>query len=31
MKIEQSENRRDFIAIKITIAQIKKKKVRKMN
>jgi len=29
MKIEQSENRRDFIAIKITIAQIKKKKSEK--
>lgn len=28
MKIEQSENRRDFIAIKITIAQIKKKSLK---
>lgn len=26
MKIEQSENRRDFIEIKIAIAQMKKKK-----
>lgn len=29
MKIEQSENRRDFIEIKIAIAQIKKKKSEK--
>lgn len=28
MKIEQSENRRDFIEIKIAIAQMKKKSLK---